>query len=91
MWNKDKVREVVNIDPEQVPPRQSNDLMDVWVRERKEALARQLAANADIKQPWLDSAPLEVRQNQPGQDANATVEASAEEEPIPGRNKSLKR
>ncbi len=79
MWNKDeikseqipvtrqtRVREVATIDRKQVkaPTRQARDLMDVWVLERKELLARQLAANAEIKQRWLASNPIEISQRQ---------------------------
>ncbi len=70
---------MTNINREQVKAmtRQAKDLMDVWVRERKEVLAEQLAANADIKQRWLASNPIEVSQQQRAYHANPQVQTSA--------------
>jgi hypothetical protein len=51
--------------------RKTKDLMDVWLRERKAMLLERLAANAEIKQRWLDANPLEVSQRQRGYHADA--------------------
>lgn len=58
----------------------AKDLADVWLRERKEALARQLAANAEIKQRWLASNPIEISQQQCGYHASATVQSGVKTE-----------
>ena len=64
---------MIRIDCEQikVQTRKAKELAAVWISERKEALARQLAANAEIKQRWLTSNPIEVSQQQRGYHANA--------------------
>lgn len=69
---------MTSIDREQIKlqTRKAKDLANVWLRERKESLAKQLAANAEIKQRWLESNPIEVRQRQSGYHANAKVQTS---------------
>lgn len=57
--------------------RQTKAAVNVWRRERREALARQLAANAEIKQLWLDSNPIEISQRQRGYHTNPQAQASA--------------
>ncbi len=59
-----------------VQTRKAKDLADVWLRERKEGLARQLAANAEIKQRWLESNPIEISQRQRGYHANVQTRAA---------------
>lgn len=55
--------------------RNTKDAIDVWRRERRAELARQLAANAEIKQRWMQSNPIEISQRQSGYHANARMPA----------------
>lgn len=64
-------------------PHKSRDLMDVWVRERKEVLAKQLADNAEVKKRWIESEPIKVSQSQCGYSANAEVRTGIEVDLIP--------
>lgn len=59
---------MTTLDREQVSvlTRQTKAAVEVWRRERRAALARQLAANAEIKQLWQDSNPIEISQRQRG-------------------------
>ncbi|HEX4950130.1 MAG TPA: hypothetical protein VFZ34_25920 [Blastocatellia bacterium] len=70
---------MTNIDREQVTvlTRQTNATVEVWRRKRREALARQLVANAEIKQIWQDSNPIEIRQQQQSYHAKTKVQGSA--------------
>lgn len=67
-----------DIDREQVTvlTRQTKTAVEVWRRERRESLARQLAANAEIKQLWQDSNPIEISQRQRGYHTNVQVQAN---------------
>lgn len=49
--------------------RKAKEAMEVWRRERQEALAKQLAANAEIKRCWMESNPIEISQRQPSHQA----------------------
>jgi hypothetical protein len=69
--------------------RKTRDVVEVWRRERREALARQLAANAEIKQHWLASNPIEVSQQQRGYHAH--TKRQDEEEISIARQASLHR
>lgn len=82
---------MMSIDREQVNAltRQSKDLMDVWVQERKAMLAKQLAANTEVKKSWIESDSIEGRESQPEDNANAKERASVEAEPKPGRSKTV--
>lgn len=68
-----------NIDREQVTvlTRQTKAAVEVWRLERRETLARQLVANAEIKQLWQDSNPIEISQRQRGYHTNHQAQASA--------------
>ncbi len=57
---------MTNLDREQVTvlTRQTKAAVEVWRRERRESLARQLVANAEIKQLWQESNPIEISQRQ---------------------------
>ncbi len=57
-----------NHDREQVTvlTRQTKAAVEVWRRERREALARQLVANVETRLNWLESNPIEIRQQQQG-------------------------
>lgn len=63
--------------------RKTKEAVEVWRRERKEALARQLAANVEIKQRWMEANPIEISQRQQGDHANAPVQVIVGGEPIP--------
>ncbi len=39
-------------------------LREVWLRERREVLSRQLTANNEVKKRWESSDPLEITQRQ---------------------------
>lgn len=67
-----------NIDREQVTvlTRQTKAAVEVWRHERRESLARQLVANAEIKQLWQDSNPIEISQRQRGYHTNVQVQAN---------------
>lgn len=56
--------------------RQTRAAVEVWRRERREALARQLVANAEIKRRWQDANPIEIRQQQQGHHAHPQVGAT---------------
>ena len=46
-----------------------------WRKERQRMLAEQLAANVEIKQRWMESDPIEVRQSPLSYNASAQVRA----------------
>ncbi len=76
---------MTNLDREQVTvlTRQTKEAVEVWRRERRAALARQLAANAEIKQCWQESNPIEISQRQQGYHSNARRQANAVGEKTP--------
>ena len=57
--------------------RKSKVLRDGWLRERQEAMAERLTANAEVKKRWMESDPIEVRQSQCGHPANADLLTSS--------------